>query len=94
MVYDLSPIQPYCLVLGTVLAYLFIVDKRRNEEAQKQREILYEALENEKKASEQARQANMVKAAFLANMSHDIRTPMNAILGFAGIIENRARGNQ
>lgn len=32
-VYDLSPIQPYCLVLGTVLAYLFIVDKRRNEEA-------------------------------------------------------------
>ena len=35
-VYDLSPIQPYCLVPGTVLAYLFIVDKRRNEEAQKQ----------------------------------------------------------
>ena len=86
-VYDVSPIQPYCLVLGTVLAYLFIVDKQRNAEAQKQREILSEALENEKKASEQARQASMVKAAFLANMSHDIRTPMNAILGFAGIIE-------
>lgn len=93
-VYDVSPIQPYCLVLGTVLAYLFIVDKQRNAEAQRQREILAEALENEKKASEQARQAGMVKAAFLANMSHDIRTPMNAILGFAGIIEKNPEDSE
>jgi signal transduction histidine kinase/ActR/RegA family two-component response regulator len=39
-------------------------------------------LEEEKK---QAEAANRAKSAFLFNMSHDIRTPMNAILGFSDI---------
>lgn len=33
----------------------------------------------------QARHANEAKTTFLSNMSHDIRTPMNAIIGFATI---------
>ena len=33
----------------------------------------------------QARHANQAKTTFLSNMSHDIRTPMNAIIGFATI---------
>ena len=86
-VYDVSPIQPYCLVLGTLLAYLFIVERHRNETEAEQRELLYEALKNEREASQRAREAGMVKTTFLANMSHDIRTPMNAIMGFSNIIE-------
>jgi len=39
-------------------------------------------LEEEKK---QAGAANRAKSTFLFNMSHDIRTPMNAILGFSDI---------
>ena len=39
-------------------------------------------LEEEKR---QAETANRAKSAFLFNMSHDIRTPMNAILGFSEI---------
>lgn len=38
-----------------------------------------EALES---ALEQANRANKAKSVFLSNMSHDIRTPMNAIMGF------------
>jgi len=38
-------------------------------------------------ALEQAHQANQAKSTFLFNMSHDIRTPMNAILGFTAIAQ-------
>lgn len=36
----------------------------------------------------QAQHANRAKTTFLSNMSHDIRTPMNAIIGFATIAMN------
>jgi len=41
------------------------------------------------KALEIAKSANNSKTTFLNNMSHDIRTPMNAILGFAQLMENK-----
>lgn len=41
----------------------------------------------EKEARQQAEKASKAKTSFLFNMSHDIRTPMNAIMGFSDIIE-------
>ena len=50
---------------------------------QKIKEI--EQNENLRQALNEAESANRAKTAFLSNMSHDIRTPMNAVLGFADL---------
>ncbi len=47
----------------------------------KQRQLLEDALA-------QANRANKAKSTFLSNMSHDIRTPMNAIVGFTALAQN------
>ncbi len=39
-----------------------------------------------KKAMEEAREANNVKSTFIANISHEIRTPINSILGFSDLL--------
>ena len=39
-------------------------------------------LKKAKESKTQAENANAAKSAFLFNMSHDIRTPMNALLGY------------
>ncbi len=63
-------------VNSAVCAVYVIDDEKQSELAQK------EAL---KAAYEAANIANSAKTDFLANMSHDIRTPMNAIIGMTAI---------
>ncbi len=42
-------------------------------------------------ALKKAEEANLAKTRFLNNMSHDIRTPMNAILGYAQLMEEELK---
>lgn len=47
------------------------------------------AEEKAKNAQQQAEQANSAKSTFLFNMSHDIRTPMNALLGYNQLMKKQ-----
>ena len=58
-----------------------VVSRDITEQVRRQREQT-QALQD---ALMQAQHANQAKTTFLSNMSHDIRTPMNAIIGFATI---------
>ncbi len=60
---------------------VMVVSKEITEQVKKQREQT-QALQD---ALLQAQHANKAKSTFLSNMSHDIRTPMNAIIGFTTI---------
>lgn len=68
----------------------FVVE---NISAEREKEL--EAKKALERAYETANRANASKSAFLNNMSHDIRTPMNAIVGFSAIaathIDNKER---
>jgi signal transduction histidine kinase/ActR/RegA family two-component response regulator len=43
-------------------------------------------------ARDEAQRANRAKSDFLSAVSHDLRTPMNAILGFSQLLESGASG--
>ena len=81
-----------CVILG-----IFFVMHRNQKEAihvERENNVKLEAVNTElrlaKLAAEEAFQvaeeANKSKSSFLANMSHDIRTPMNAIIGMTSLI--------
>ena len=54
-------------------------------EMQRYKEALY--AEKIERAAKRAEEASEAKTGFLFNMSHDIRTPMNAIIGFSDLLE-------
>lgn len=71
----------YCvLVQGIKKIVVYISDRTKEKQVQN---TLSEALN-------MAQTANKAKSAFLSNMSHDIRTPMNAIIGFIPLLQEEA----
>ena len=83
MVEETNHISIICgLVAGAVFLliclYTYYVYQKSKAEEQKQKQLLMNA-------AEEADAANKAKSAFLLSMSHDIRTPMNAIIGFTNI---------
>ena len=71
------------LIFLLLMALLLLTVKLRSmleEERRKKQEIL--------ELADKAQEANKSKSAFLFNMSHDIRTPMNAIIGFTRLAQN------
>ena len=50
-------------------------------------------LRKARRAEASAKEANLAKTQFLHNVSHDIRTPMNAILGYSELMKNELKDN-
>ena len=79
------------LLLLCIMIVYWILRKRQMQEIAAERqmnqrlELLNQKLEE---AVEKAEEASKAKSDFLANMSHDIRTPMNAIVGITGLMEH------
>ncbi len=87
------------LLATTVAAVFFVTRLQRNRkllalkeqnakimaDANRELQILQNKTEE---ARETAEKATMAKSQFLSNMSHDIRTPMNAIVGITALMES------
>ena len=73
----------FSLLIATVF---YLISSKKHRERQYEAEL--------EKAAEQAKNANEAKTRFLFNMSHDIRTPMNAIVGFSGLLEKNLQNER
>ena len=69
---------------SSCLLSVFDVDREKQEEIKKQKAVERNNLLL-KEALAVANHANQAKTTFLNSMSHDIRTPMNAIIGFTSL---------
>ena len=89
-------IASVCVMLGIS----FVMRRNQQEAIRVEREnnakleTVNTELRQAKKAAEEAfqvaQEASRSKSSFLANMSHDIRTPMNAIIGITSLIRHDA----
>ena len=80
-----------CIVVSYVVSLLiatvfYLISSKKHRERQYEAEL--------EKSAEQAKNANEAKTRFLFNMSHDIRTPMNAIVGFSGLLEKNLQNER
>lgn len=74
-----------------VCCVLYLANERQNRRIRREREEERELHNAQLTEALQAAQiASSSKTMFLSNMSHDIRTPMNAILGFTTLLDKDA----
>lgn len=78
---------------GTIIGYLLIgIDNTARKQVEADRARLDEALEAKHaellNAKIVAEKANLAKSEFLSSMSHELRSPLNAILGFAQLMDS------
>ena len=90
ILYPLLPIYSIGLMIGTIVLHVFVEEDEKEEFRSDLSNALIEAEVATIKLQEalvSAKEAGEAKTQFLFNMSHDIRTPMNAIIGFTELLK-------
>ena len=86
------PLWPYyalgCLI-GNCFFHVFVIEDERDElrRAVIEREQTAKHMAELEKALERARSAEKARSTFFSIVSHDIRTPLNAILGYSELLQ-------
>lgn len=84
--YWLLAIAASCIFSLLVATIYYQISSKKHKEKQYASDL--------KKVAELEKSANEAKTRFLFNMSHDIRTPMNAIIGFSGLLEKNLQNEE
>ncbi len=90
IVFSGSPWLCIGVTIAVLQLYLYTLSVDEMKHEREYQELLEKKNEDLQDALIRAEAANKSKSIFLNNMSHDIRTPMNAILGFARIAKDNA----
>ncbi|MCU1385150.1 MAG: Aerobic respiration control sensor protein ArcB, partial [Acidobacteria bacterium] len=70
---------------GVFAAARDVTERKHSEEMLQEKNVELQS------AKSVAEQANLAKSDFLSNMSHELRSPLNAILGFAQLMESEGQ---
>lgn len=73
----------YACTLIVVLVAALIIGIKFYRHKLKNNRLLKKQAQELQQANEKAQQAQLMKTAFIQNMNHEVRTPLNAIVGFS-----------
>jgi PAS domain S-box-containing protein len=82
VVYSSSALRESGTIIGLVVVFRDVTERKRTEE---ERERL---LAREQAARQEAENASRLKDEFLATVSHELRSPLNAILGWSNLLRS------
>lgn len=80
VVYSSSPLRGDGQITGVVVVFRDITDRKQAEEERAR------LLQAEREARAEAEKANQLKDEFLATLSHELRNPLNVVIGYSEIL--------
>lgn len=82
------------IIASVVIVYISRLNRKLKASKQiveKQNEALLQSSEELRKAKESAEAASRMKTDFIQNITHEVRTPLNAIVGFSQVLVDSSR---